>query len=226
MGWLASAALAQKCVPAPAGLSAAVTFDEPQYRSYPNRIAGQVGQALRFDGRARFVEIPVSPALNAGEGDFSVEIWFRTTVKDRIRNLADNRSQAPRGWLLYIRRDQPGFQVADAATVADAIPLGSPSISDGRWHHIVGVANRLPPQPPVIYVDGRGPFKGQRNVPLVNLDHNTPLWFGRHHGNSFVSREDYYFTGDLDEFAFYRRALTPADVAALFRAGRAGQCKK
>ena len=217
---------AQTCVPAPAGLAASVTFDEPRYRALANRVSGQVGQAIRFDGKASFLEVPASAAMDAGEGDFSVEIWLRTTVKDRIRNLADHRNEAPRGWLLYIRRDQPGFQVADAAMVADAVPAGAPAIADGRWHHVVGVAKRLPPQPPAIYVDGRGPFKGQRNVPLANLSHQTPLWFGRHHRNSYVAREDYFFTGDLDEFAFYRRALTPADVAALYRAGRAGQCKK
>lgn len=161
-----------------------------------------------------------------GEGDFSIEIWVRTTVNNRIRNLADFRSEAPRGWLIYIRRDQPGFQVSDAATIADAVPTGSPGISDGRWHHIVGVAKRLPPQPPQIYIDGRGPFKGQKNIPLANLDHQTPMWFARHHRNAYVHSENHFFNGGLDEFALYRRALTPADVATLYRAGRAGKCKK
>jgi len=216
---------AQACAPPPRDLSAWFTFDEPIFQS-ATRVPGIVGRALRFDGKSSFAEIPAStPGLNPGEDDFSVEAWVRTTDKGGVRNIVDKRSRHPKGWLLYSRTGNPGFQVVYGVEITDTIAVKYP-IADGRWHHIVGVAKRLPPQAPQLYVDGQLRGSAARNTTLANIDNDAPLWLGRHHANAYIPRDNIYFAGDVDELSFYRRALSPAEVAALHRAGRAGKCRK
>lgn len=60
---------------------------------------------------------------------------------------------------------------------------------------------------------------------LGDLDVPTPLWLGRHHANRLVKSNDLYFNGEMDELSFYHRALTAAEIRAIFRAGTAGKCK-
>jgi hypothetical protein len=36
---------------------------------------------------------------------------------------------------------------------------------------------------------------------------------------------DLYFAGEIDELTFYHRALTAAEIQAIFRAGAAGKCR-
>ncbi len=222
---ISAGAFAQPCAPAPKNLSAWLTFDEPLFQS-ATRVPGMVGRALHFDGKSSYFEVPAAtPGLNAGEENFSVELWVRTSNGKTVRNIADKRDINAKGWLLYIRSGNPGFQVVNGPEITDAIAT-SIHIADGNWHHIVGVARRLPPQAPMVFVDGRLRVQSGRNITLTDIDNDTPLWIARHHANAYVRRDNLYFEGDVDELSFYRRALTPAEIAGLYKAGRAGKCRK
>jgi hypothetical protein len=59
---------------------------------------------------------------------------------------------------------------------------------------------------------------------LGNLSNNAPLWIGRHHPNS-VYNQTLWFRGSLDEIEFFRRALTTAEIQAIYNAGAGGKCK-
>jgi len=206
-------------------MTAWFTFDEPMFAA-ATHVPGIVGKALRFDGKATFFEIPAAtPGLNAGEDNFSVEVWVRSTTKATLRNIIDKRNAKPFGWLIYIRKGSPGFQVAFGAELTDSIATAY-RIDDGKWHHIAGVVHRLPQQPPQLFVDGRLRARNGRNTTLANINNDAPLWIARHHANAYIKRDDLYFDGDVDELSFYRRALGPAEVATLFKAGRAGKCRK
>lgn len=222
---ISPALFAQACVPPPKNLSAWLTFDEPMFNK-AERVPGMVGNAVHLDGKSSFIEIPAStPGLNAGEDNFSVEAWIRTTRTLGLRNIIDKRSYIPAGWLIYLRKGSPGFQVVFGAELTDSVADNYP-IADGKWHHVVGVAKRLPQQPPMLYVDGQLRSKIGRNITLANINNTAPVWIGRHHANNYIKREDIFFDGDVDELSFYKRALAPAEIAALYRAGRAGKCRK
>jgi hypothetical protein len=213
-----------RCAPVPAGLSAWFTFDEPLFR--PLRVPGRVGNAARFNGKDEFVEVPAAtPGLAVGEDDFTIELWIRTTDSTNTRNLVDKRDYAPLGYLIFISYGHPGFQVADGGRIEilTARPL---SVADGRWHHVAGVVQRLPPQPLWIYVDGvKQPQMSASPATLVNLDVEAPLWLGRHHANTRVQTNEQYYQGEMDELSFYHRALTAAEIQTIFRAGSAGKCR-
>lgn len=215
----------QGCAVPPAGLSAWFTSDEPMFNTQV-RPPGIGRSALRFDGVSRFFEFPKdTPGFLVGSGDFSVEFWVRTTEKKRTRNLIDFRSFTPKGYLMFMRAGEVGMQVVDEADLSQSVATGF-SVADGRWHHVVGVAKRLPPQPAAIYVDGVKRGQNGRSVPITNIDHDTPMWLARHHKNGYINRDNIFFAGDLDEVSVYRRALAPAEVAALHRAGGKGKCRK
>jgi hypothetical protein len=213
-----------RCAPVPPNLTAWFTFDEPEFR--PLRVPGRVGSAARFNGKDQFREIPTTtPGLAVGDDDFTIELWLRTTDSVNTPSLVDKRDYTPLGYLVFLYKGHPGFQVSASGAV-DNLIAQSPSIADGRWHHVAGVVRRLPPQRFWLYVDGVKDPKGSAHpAPLVNLDVPAPLWLGRHHANKKMQTDDIYFKGDLDEVSFYHRALTAAEIQSIFRAGSAGKCR-
>jgi hypothetical protein len=213
-----------RCAPVPAGLSAWFTFDEPQFR--PLRVPGLVGSAARFNGKDQYFELPASTrGIDVGEDDFTIELWIRTADSLSTRNLVDKRDYSPLGYLIFIWKGHPGFQVPNGDRPSQTIAL-SVNIADRRWHHVAGVVRRLPPQPIWIYVDGvKQPEESTDKATLVSLDVATPLWLGRHHANRLMQTNDLYFEGEMDELSFYRRALTAAEILAIYRAGSAGKCR-
>ena len=93
--FISPALLAQPCVPPPKNMTASFSFDEPMFAKAAH-VPGIVGNALHFNGNASFFEFPAStPGLNAGEENFTAEVWVRTTTKQVMRNIVDKRDAAP-----------------------------------------------------------------------------------------------------------------------------------
>ena len=44
-------------------------------------VDGSPGGAGLFDGRSDYIEVPNSPSLNLGAGDFSIAVWVKTYEK-------------------------------------------------------------------------------------------------------------------------------------------------
>jgi hypothetical protein len=219
-----------RCVAAPQGLSAWFTFDEDLFlqpgEHRPQLVPGLVGHALRFNGKDQYFEIPaLTPGFDAGDDDFTIELWIRTADSVHTRNIVDKRDHRPVGYLIFIQGGgYVGLQVDNESV--DAVIARSVNIADRRWHHVVGVIQRLPLAHLMIYVDGvKQPETSKRNAPLANLDVPVPVWLGRHHANSLVDRDNVYFEGEIDELSFYHRALTAAEILSIYRAGSHGKCR-
>jgi len=221
------AAAQNRCAALP-GAAAWFTFEEAMFdrknANSPLRVAGQVGRGLRFDGKQQYWEAPAGmKGLDVGEGSFTIELWMRPTLQDAAVNVVDKRSALPLGYLIFLYKGYPGFQVANGDH--HSYYSRTTRITDGRWHHIAGIARRLPPTPFQLYIDGVLDPAPSSTVPLANLDVLDPLWLGRHHKNGRVAREDIYYAGDIDELAIFKRALTAAEVGSIYRAGTAGKCR-
>lgn len=205
-------------------MSARFGFEENHFRETgpesPSVVSGIVGKALRFNGKNQFAEIR-GPGVAVGESNFSIELWARTGLTTGVRNIVDRRSRTPFGYAIYLYRGRPGMQVANGSHNNLSAPG---SIADNRWHHIAAVFQRLPPDVGRLYVDGTQVAVGESHVPLNNLDVPEPLWLGRHHPNERV-QSDYFFEGEMDELAFYKRAITAKEIRAIYQAGAKGKCK-
>jgi hypothetical protein len=196
---------------------------------------GLVGGAFVLDGDGDYVNVPDDPALNFGIGDFTVALWvfFNDTGGEQV--LAEKYIQRfetlSEGWTLTKLEDNR-LLFGTASATEDWAGTDTPDplpIAALTWNHFAATrdAGQL-----TIFMNG---------VPVastvassVNVDSNSSLKFG-HRGNMFDPEEDtpgsnndqvFFLNGRIDEAQiFVGRALPPAEIRAIFEAGRAGMCK-
>ena len=167
--------------------------------AFPN-----LGTAVTFNGTSSRMRAPFDASFNLGTGDFSVELWYRTTVGTRgdmfnFKNAIDfgifandAASGSLRGW-------HNGF--LPGPTAANSVPINA-------WHHVVYVR-----QAGVIslYVDGVF-HSSQANTQSMSA--NTDIIVG-------ANINAIWFTGHIDEVAYYGTALSAGRVSAHYAAAQA-----
>ncbi|MEW9512519.1 LamG-like jellyroll fold domain-containing protein [Streptomyces bacillaris] len=203
--------------------STAATYrpDTGTARSSKAGVTGIFGQgdnrSVRL-GSGGHVQLP--GGTFSGTTDLSVELWFRTTSHSAVLLGFQNTpiGQTPTSWRPALNIDGAGklrgeFYLA-AGTGATPIVSAQP-VTDGKWHHAVltGSGNTQS-----LYLDGTkvGSLAGaisDQARPYVYLGggYGSSGWMG-------LPSNTYYFQGDLDEVAFYRRALTEDQVSGHYRA--------
>jgi len=194
---------------------------------------GEVGQALSFDGVDDFVQVPDNPNLDPGTGSFTIDAWVKTTktTGDQMVVSKYECGQSCGGNSLYF------FFVSNgrlAAWLRDSDALGpglqqlsgTKFIADGQFHHIAMLRDMVARELR-LYVDGnldaRAPLNAGGDGAITNDDGEPdPLLIGA----SFVGGTNIktnFFAGTIDEVDYYNRALTAADIQAIFFAGSAGK---
>ncbi|WP_036554423.1 PKD domain-containing protein [Nocardioides insulae] len=138
---------------------------------------------------------------------FTLEAWFRTTstTGGRIVGRDNGSTRSVRGdRVLYIDgAGKVGFGVKPNATMAT---LSSPGgFNDGAWHHVAGV---LSGDGMKLYVDGE--LAGQNGD--VTVGEHLAVGFWRVGGSSTTTGVASGFTGDIDEVALYKHALSGAQI--------------
>jgi hypothetical protein len=91
-----------------------------------------------------------------------------------------------------------------------------------RWHHCAIVA-RAGERDPLFYVDGQlRPVTGRDGKSTIVLSPSTsPLYVGAQ--LDIDSASCYFGNCIIDELSIYNRALSPAEIIAIYKAGRAGK---
>jgi archaellum component FlaF (FlaF/FlaG flagellin family) len=119
---------------------------------------------MGFDGSNDYVNCgdPADESLDFGTGDFTLECWVKTTtVNNRsIMTKMSNFLFDDRGYAIGIGTGKVNATL-DIGTPAFEIGLGSATINDDTWHHIVVVFDR--DNQCTYYVDG-------------DVDKQTDIW--------------------------------------------------
>lgn len=189
---------------------------------------GYVGQAFGFDGTNDYVEIPDSPAFHLT--NLSVEVWVRFDTYQVPGTSAYTNQQ-----YIVFKQNSAAFEFEGFALTKDHDPQGdvflwevaSPggvliridsvnTVVTGAWYHVVGVRG---PDYVKLYMNGH--LEAQTNVDFPQDYGSNPLYFGTS-GQAYYDRR---LHGQLDEVSLYNRALSAAEVSALYAAGRSGKCK-
>lgn len=185
---------------------------------------GQVGQAFSFDG--------VNDYLDVGGGfnldDLTMEAWVlinpatntgekRILSKDNVGLAGTRKTMVLKSSAISASGSQgrAAFGVVLGA-VTDAVE--APFALTAGWHHLAGVRDtdlgRLE-----LYVDGVM-VTNKSTVAIGPIDSVVSTVIGQ----VSPTYNGEFFAGLIDEPAIYSRALSAAEIQAIFNAGSAGKC--
>lgn len=195
--------------------------------------AGRVSQAWDLNGLNNHVSVPASDALNTK--GFTFEAWIYPTDLRVPRPIFTFGQEGDYGWLsLYATSEtypQSGEMGSLNAILRDTVrgPLSGDNkitttnavINLNAWNH-VALSYNPTTRWARIYANGE---EVARKF-ILNLTPGTmnPLQIGYYPGGSTDSLARRHFKGRIDEAAFFNRALSGAEIKAIFDAGDEGKC--
>jgi hypothetical protein len=203
----------------PGGLSNGVAF-----------AAGKVGQAFSLDGVDDEILVPASSGLNVAS--FTVEAWIRptdiTARRPVVEWCAAGDYAGPHLWISVTPQGSgsaPGTLFANIRDVNNGDHLicsAAGLVPSDQWSHVAltydattGGSQILLNGAAVVSAD-LGKFTPKTAVPL----HIGRRPADSPDGGSVVSP----FLGQIDEVSLYERALSAAEIQAIYVAGASGKC--
>jgi hypothetical protein len=171
--------------------------------------------ALAFDGIDDYAIVPDNAVFHFGEGDFTVEAWFKTTgTYGYLLDKSAVVSPGSAGFFLlleYSGRIGLGLWIPSQSSTYMAVrsPAG---LNDGAWHHVAGV--RLGGQI-LLYVDGvhKGSVTLNGTISVTNAG---PIRLGQSHKASSA------YAGVLDEVRVWSTARTVEQINQNMRVSPTG----
>jgi hypothetical protein len=188
------------------------------------RFSGKRAVYFHGFGSGDYIALP-APERFEFPGAFSVAVWFKvlTGLRTHDTSWMPLVCKGEHSWRLQYMRDADlSFDTNNAAhqwlekdyfqQTKSHLDLG-----DKQWHLVVAVYK---PQDNVaqkqLYVDGR--MISENAVPMPRERGSFPARLG-----ASVEAADHVFSGLIDEAAFFSRAISAEEVAAMFHAGNPEQ---
>jgi N-acetylneuraminic acid mutarotase len=189
--------------------------------------AGLVGDAFDFNGSSALINVGNPDSLNFGSTDpFSIEAWFfwnggGSSINNIIRKSNYPVFGAGAGYWLRIGSDAHTLEFFTGETTGSSgFPRGVivTQVTPAAWHHVVGTRDNLGTMN--LYLDGQ--LTGTTQAPNANTTSEAPFLIGAWDDRFGVIE---LFAGLIDEVSVYSRALTAAEVQAIYNAHSLGKCK-
>ena len=207
----------------------------------PKVVAGQVKDALEFDGSDDYVNLTNLGDFGSQMGTSTFEAWIKTDFKRDWTTLFKVIDKGcSMGWGLDLNASNHFGQIVfkkDAISRYMQHKLGengcknafsgSPaSIFDGKWHHIVHVNDTyvdnagLEWREQLLYIEGELLPPGLTNVTALDtfIPFVEAVYLGAGNNRGKAER---FFRGRIDEVRIYNRPLTRAEVRQNFEIGLA-----
>ncbi|KGE13939.1 LamG-like jellyroll fold domain-containing protein [Sphingobacterium deserti] len=173
---------------------------------------GVIGHTASFGGAGGLV-IPDHAALNFGSGNFSVSLWVKTSSSNRMmlwQESGRNGAGDNQTWLrLGDNTSDRKIRFAAEDATGGFILNSERSVANGAWQHVVCVREGTRS---LLYVNGVLAREGTTNSVKVVSNAGQFKIALQESATGFNN----YFTGELDDLAVYRKALSAAEVRALF----------
>lgn len=181
------------------------------------KVAGKLGQALRFNGSNSAVSVGAASPLNISGTQITISAWiypvgFGGGSLGRIIDKNDGTN----GYL-FIVSNFPGANTikfginASAVNGTDVCEAADNSISLNRWQHVTIVYNNGC----TFYVNGQAKSNNYQISGSINATPTVPFTIGSR--SSDTAR---VFNGSIDEVRVYNRALSGAEVKSLYNLGK------
>lgn len=176
---------------------------------------GLVGQAFSLNGTTAAVSLGNNPAFQLQS--FTIEAWIKRESSERPSQVSPYFGAILGGGANHFALAMYPNGLLTLGKVGVSNADSARGIVDTQWHHLVATKSG----PAVaFYIDGEP--AGTTSQPSV-FSFETPLAIGAL-GEAFPGVGTEPFWGAIDEPSLYDRALTEAEVKALFQSGSAGKC--
>jgi hypothetical protein len=165
---------------------------------------GKIGQGFVFDGRSGSGVLLGNPASLQLQ-DFTIKAWIRRG-SDAVVSYGSGGVGTifGCGWGGYCFYMGPDGEL-DFDRLGDVAPQRGPSITDTNWHHVAVTKSG---SEVVFYLDGTAcPVPSYTSTFMFT----SPIGFGFRPDN-----QDNSFLGTLDETGFFNRALSAAEIQAIY----------
>lgn len=182
--------------------------------SSPSWSAGKFGIGTSFNGSTNYISIGSTDTLNF-TSSFTLSAWVKTSQTVSSGNYPAIAGKGflqsgTNGYGLFINGDDSNkvtFQARNNNTISTALGI---SISDNKWHHVVGVRNHET-NTSYIYVDGQ---LINSNTTALSAGYSSSRNFGIGMRNG--SNWSFPFNGMIDEVRVYDRALNNNEIQNLY----------
>jgi hypothetical protein len=233
---LTASADAQTCVPAPPGLvgwwagegnaNDSARTNNGVLHGGMSFVAGEAGQAFNFDGNSGYVEMPASASLNVGAGaGLTFECWIKPAALADAQQLVEWNNGAHAGLHLWISQPPPYgsgsgsiyVNLIDATGAFHTLCSGAGILNTNGFQHVALSYNKASGMT-CLYYNGA-------LVALGTLGSFTPQTSVDFYlGHRITGDPVGYFQGLMDEASLYNRALSAAEIQAIYNADGAGKC--
>jgi regulation of enolase protein 1 (concanavalin A-like superfamily) len=177
---------------------------------YTDEVPAGHGKALTFNGTNTYAELPLGSLVNT-LSDMTISLYanFSNTGGDWQR-IFDFGSGTTSYMFLSPRIGATGpMRFAILASGGTEQQITAPVTLPAGWHHVAVVIDSAT-MTMRLHLDGAVVASGPTSVLPKDLGNTTQNWLGR---SQFTA--DAYYTGSLDDFRIYNRALSEGEVRYL-----------
>ncbi|MBC8375920.1 MAG: PKD domain-containing protein [FCB group bacterium] len=173
--------------------------------------------SLSYDGVNDFVEMEDAPALNLLEGDFSISIWAKAETWADGNMFMSKKQNGGNLWQFNLNGGTGAVTFLGKVGGVPEISLSSePDIlteaETNAWLNIILAIDRTLLDTAYIYING----VASDSVLIDTLTDASLLNTGK---LRFGRKNNGYYTGKLDEIAFWNSAVTSTEAAAIYAEG-------
>ncbi len=199
---------------------------------------GEVGQAFNFSGTNSDVHIPASASLDVGAGSgFTIEGWINPASISQPQPLLQWNTSPffYYGVSLWISLPPtnggsgPGcfsIDVNDYSSGHNVASTGQQLVQN-TWQYVAATYDT---NSGTIALYINGVLLTETNIGIVTPATRQDLWLGYEHDQiaddvfSSIGNGNAWYGGQMDEISIYNRALSSAEIQAIYNAGSSGKC--
>jgi len=187
------------------GINGTLEAEAEQVEGYWGMGVALNADAGEADPGQDFVRVPAGPEVNVGE-QFTLAVWAKGTNFSDYRTLMSNTDSS--GFALTVENGAPGCWVHVNGDYLQA--AGSTALKVNTWYHM---ALTFDGSDAIIYLDGEQEAKAGKEGKITVS--NSDFMIGAEPSGQALDNSYPAWHGILDEFYFYNRALTKAEISLL-----------
>jgi hypothetical protein len=176
--------------------------------------AGEVDQGFSFDGVDDVVSVPDDPDWSLA-GDFTIDTWVKIAALHGVSEAfvaQDEGVGLTNKWVFwYGEAGDLGFVFGTGGAGYHPVSASwNPTLS--QWYHVAVTRSA---SDYTLYIDGSVVDTGTESTPIPDAATSLTLGWGE---------TDWHLDGALDETEIYQRALSGAEINAIYTAGSNTRC--